>query len=281
MTQLSQFLLLARISNLPTIWSNVLAAMALTGHMDLRTAAIAIPAMSALYTAGMFLNDAFDKDFDAKSRPERPLPSGRVSTSQVWAIGFTLLIVGVALIAMCNADAGILSMALAGTILLYDAWHKNNPVAPFLMGSCRGLVYLTTAAATGAALSSNIALAAIALATYVAGLTFVAREEHLERIASWWPLPLILLAPAVAFSFNPSVAMALACLLVLAVLSLAIRPLLRRQGGDVKIAVSLLIAGIALIDMLFALATGHPVVAAACLAAFLATQTLQRFVPGT
>jgi hypothetical protein len=35
--------------------------------------------VSLIYVAGMYLNDAFDRDYDAAERPTRPIPSGEVS----------------------------------------------------------------------------------------------------------------------------------------------------------------------------------------------------------
>jgi len=57
------YLLLARVSNLPTVWTNVLAAVAGAGvsisGFDPGLAGVII-ALSMLYSAGMFLNDVCD-----------------------------------------------------------------------------------------------------------------------------------------------------------------------------------------------------------------------------
>jgi hypothetical protein len=45
---------------------------------------ILLVAMSLFYTGGMYLNDAFDREFDARSRPERPIPAGQVSAQAVF-----------------------------------------------------------------------------------------------------------------------------------------------------------------------------------------------------
>ena len=72
---LSIALNLGRISNLPTVWSNVLAGMVMAGGaLDHRF----IPAglsLSLFYVGGMYLNDAFDRGIDAIERPERPIPA--------------------------------------------------------------------------------------------------------------------------------------------------------------------------------------------------------------
>src|SRR4051794_17851653 len=92
------YLRLGRVSNLPTVWSNTLAGIVLAGYQpthDLFATPVLFVwlalAMSLLYVGGMFLNDAFDQEIDAKERPERPIPSGLVSSSEVYSIGFGLL----------------------------------------------------------------------------------------------------------------------------------------------------------------------------------------------
>ncbi|WP_291171730.1 UbiA family prenyltransferase [Hyphomicrobium sp.] len=167
---------LARISNLPTVWSNVLAASVLAGGMPFADLLVVLVAMSALYTSGMILNDAFDREVDARQRPERPLPSGQISHSTAWLLGFTLLAFGVALLAMFGLQAALAAVALAAAIVVYDAWHKANPASPLIMGACRALVYVGTVLAAGAALSPTVLAAASALFLFVAGLTQLSKR---------------------------------------------------------------------------------------------------------
>src|SRR5436190_17496916 len=81
------YLLLSRVSNLPTVWSNVLAGLvagsAFPGSVTTpATVALLILGASAFYTGGMFLNDAFDAPFDRRARPERPVPRGEVGLTE-------------------------------------------------------------------------------------------------------------------------------------------------------------------------------------------------------
>src|SRR5689334_3651974 len=100
----------------------------------------------------MYLNDAFDRRFDAQNRPERPIPSGAVSATAVLTLGFGMLLSGTAIAGTIGFDraqggtAGERALLLAAVIVLYDIWHKNNPLSPVLMGMCRVLVYVTAAA---------------------------------------------------------------------------------------------------------------------------------------
>ena len=57
---------LGRVSNLPTVWTNVIAATAIAGVDPLsgRSGSVLLAvllAMTLFYVGGMFLNDAFDR----------------------------------------------------------------------------------------------------------------------------------------------------------------------------------------------------------------------------
>ena len=73
LTRLRALLVLGRVSNLPTVWSNCLAGWLLGGggNSALKFAALCA-GTTCLYIGGMFLNDAFDADFDRQHRQERP-----------------------------------------------------------------------------------------------------------------------------------------------------------------------------------------------------------------
>src|SRR5919106_1715629 len=91
---LRTLLVLGRASNLPTVWSNCLAGWALAGGLPLtgdfrqmidepvRFLILCLGA-SLLYIGGMYLNDAFDADFDRQHRRERPIPSGAIGAGAV------------------------------------------------------------------------------------------------------------------------------------------------------------------------------------------------------
>jgi 4-hydroxybenzoate polyprenyltransferase len=175
-TTFGALLRLARISNLPTIWSNVLAASVLAGGMPSSSLVLVLVAMSAFYAGGMFLNDVYDREIDARERPERPLPSGAVTPGTVWMIGSALLALGVALLGMFGTASAFAGLALAAGIVVYDAWHKGNALSPLIMGLCRALVYVGTALAAGTALSLSILAAALALLAYVIALTELAKR---------------------------------------------------------------------------------------------------------
>lgn len=282
---LSIALRLGRVSNLPTVTSNVLAAVALSGsNADWPAIAVVCVAMSVLYVAGMFLNDAFDRDIDARERPDRPIPSGQVAAAEVFAAGFTLLSFGVLVIAGLSITTGagwrpiISVVVLASLIVLYNVNHKGNPFSPFIMGLCRVGVYTTAALATDAALGPALLIGCGSLLAYLIGLTYVARQENLFRIANLWPLLFLAIPFLVAPPLGHGVFAFAVYTLFLGWVLRALRLVLTRE---IKPAVTGLIAGISLLDALFIVRLDHPVMAAIATAAFVLTTIFQRKIAGT
>jgi 4-hydroxybenzoate polyprenyltransferase len=183
MSRLRVYLTLGRISNLPTVWSNVLAGAVLSGA-SLRGPALTtlLVAVSLLYTGGMFLNDAFDREYDARAQPFRPIPAGLISAPRVFAIGFGLMGVGCALFAIAAQQRGTMpwgvlgAVALSSAIVIYDLWHKQNPFSPQIMGLCRALVYVSTALCLGSSRLPFVLLGAALLFLYLNVLTAIAKR---------------------------------------------------------------------------------------------------------
>ena len=73
---LRALLILGRVSNLPTVWSNCLAGWWLGGGGNYANLLLLLLGATLLYAGGMFLNDAFDAEFDTQYRRARPIPSG-------------------------------------------------------------------------------------------------------------------------------------------------------------------------------------------------------------
>jgi 4-hydroxybenzoate polyprenyltransferase len=285
MPSLSTLLRLGRISNVPTVWTNVLAGSIIAGgagHSD-RVVLIAM-AMTAFYVGGMYLNDFFDRAIDARDRPGRPIDAGEIRASSVMLIGFGLLAVGIVLMIAFGLGAILCGLLLAGVIVLYDVWHKGNRLSPVVMGLCRALVYIGTGVAIAGGISNATIIGAAALACHVAGITYAAKQEGLDRVGNLWPL-LLLAVPLIAalpvlFEGWTTVA---AFVLLLAADATAIRLLVQRPSpGAVPLAVSGLIAAICLVDALaIAAAGGGMVIVALCALGYPLTRLFQKSIPGT
>ena len=288
----SVWLRLGRVSNLPTVWSNGLAGAALSGATaGRRETAIALFALSALYVGGMYLNDAFDRGIDARDQPFRPIPSGLVSAKSVFAIGFSCLGVGVAMLAWsaptpgARADGVAAALALAAAIVLYNAWHKGNPIGPLLMGICRALAYFAAGLALGGGAAPALFAGAATTLGFLIGLTYIAKQEKLRRGRHLWPL-LFLAAPlcfGISLLRTETLSAPLACIYSAIALwtAAATRLFFRRRPGDIGRAVARLIAGISLIDAGYLWVWDGAASAALAVGCFAATLTMQRWVRGT
>jgi hypothetical protein len=283
---------LGRVSNLPTVWTNALAGTALAGGeaWSLTTLLVAI-GLSLLYVSGMYLNDAFDRDIDARERPERPIPAGLVSANTVFAAGVGLMLIGLAFVLWAGATAApaaawrpvLSALALAAAIVFYDWHHKGNVLSPFFMGVCRVLAYVTAGYAAVAIPAASLFVAALVSLCYLIGLTYIAKQESLDRLGSLWPL-LFLAAPVVyGIARIGDLGLVGAMLLVglIAWVLVALYFLKRRAKGDVPRAVVSLIAGICLLDALFLASAGATAAAMLAVLCFLLTLALQQWVSGT
>src|ERR1700709_2858904 len=268
MPSLWTLLRLGRISNIPTVWTNVLAGSVIAGgDRNPGRIALIMLAMTALYVGGMYLNDFFDREIDARDRPGRPIHAGEIRAGTVSSIGFGLLATGITLMIPFGLAATIWGVLLAGPLVLYPVWDKGNLLSPIVMGTCRALVYIGTGAALAGSTSTAMMIGAVALASHVAGITYAARQESLDRVGNLWPLallavPLLAALPAVAGGWIVITAF----LLLLAADAVAVRLLATRPvPGSVPLAVSGLIAAICLVDALaIALNGGGAVPVAVC-----------------
>jgi 4-hydroxybenzoate polyprenyltransferase len=282
---------LGRVSNLPTVWTNGLTGMVFAGGSlaDARAWPLLL-ALSLFYVGGMYLNDAFDAEIDARQRPERPIPSGAAPLKTVFIAGAAMLGIGLLLLLWVGFVAAggtggwsaLGGFTLAIAILVYDWHHQDNPFSPLIMGVCRMLVYITAALAFLVPPTDWLLLVALLLLAYLVGLTYVAKEEHLGDVQSFWPLALMVLPLAYGlFTAFASLVGALAFLLLLLVVLGAVWLLRRRESGDVPLAVSLLLAGICLLDAVFLASAGATGLAWVAIAGFFLTAMLQRLIPGT
>ena len=133
---------------------------------------------SFLYEGGMFLNDAFDAEFDRRHRRIRPIPSGAVSEREVWQWGIDLAGAGLGDAACLGRSVMLWAAVLCGFILLYNAVHKWAPLAPVLMGSCRLCVYLVAATAAQRGVSGEAIWKGLALAAYMVGVSFPGAQRE-------------------------------------------------------------------------------------------------------
>ena len=145
-SRMRAYLQLFRIPNVFTAIADVtMGFLFVRRSLEPYEAWIAILAASALlYTAGMVLNDVYDMEIDAQERPERPLPSGRISRASAAVTGYAFLAAGMLAAVLswipggatpvAGLRSGLVGCTLAMTVWLYDAVLKSTPLGPFVMG---------------------------------------------------------------------------------------------------------------------------------------------------
>jgi hypothetical protein len=284
------WLKLGRVSNLPTVWSNVFAALALSGALAVRSHVLSLAGIfSVFYVGGMYLNDAFDRHIDARERPNRPIPSGKVSATSVFTVGFGALLLGTVLTALVAESTGASiaratssSVVLSGFIVFYDVYHKKNPLSPLVMGACRVMIYIAVAYSVSEHLSPPVLLGAASLWCYLIGLTYAAKQEAFNRVERVWPLAFLALPALYGVYLGVGQPLVWPFLLLFAGwTAYCLRYLRAGPQRAVPQAVVRLIAGIALLDALLIASTGGLIGAALAAAMCPLTRVFQRVIPGT
>ncbi len=175
--KLKPFLKLIRLPNVITAACNSLAGALCAGVGLNRWPDLLMLALSSMsiYAAGILWNDLFDLEEDRRERPSRPLPSGEVSVRLAWLISILLTVIGVILAALVSLKVGVLAIILLSVVFSYDRWTKKNALGPWNMGLCRGLnlalgLVLKPVARWGV-------LAVLGYSIYIAGVTYISRQE--------------------------------------------------------------------------------------------------------
>jgi 4-hydroxybenzoate polyprenyltransferase len=188
---------LARVANWPSAAGNILAGYLIAnGSWEPNSTLAALILVSlCLFASGMILNDWHDLERDREQRPERPLPTGAVSPRWALAAVFALMLTALILSVLLDVNASMaperllpfqttgLCLAIIAAIWLYDVALKRFWFAPLAMGACRGLNFLLggSQVASDAPESQSsltvLLLCSLLLAIYVAGVTWMARDE--------------------------------------------------------------------------------------------------------
>jgi len=186
MNRLRAYLQLMRFPAVFTVIADVLLAFLITQpdrEIVFSSLLTMLVVSSNFYLAGMVFNDVFDRKIDAIERPDRPIPSGRVTLPAAVCLGCVLLLTGWLLLASLGMFSLQLGFLLVACILLYDGVFNKNIVGPVLMGACRLLNLLMVASAhqevtTWIELwSTPLKDIAIAIGIYILGLTLFAQFE--------------------------------------------------------------------------------------------------------
>lgn len=280
---LRTLLVLGRVSNIPTVWSNCLAGWLISGPSSIHALLLLCAGASALYIGGMYLNDAFDIEFDRLNRKERPIPSGAISVGDVWGYGLSWLALGLVLMYFFNTTTFALAVALVFSILLYDAVHKAIAFSPVIMAACRFFLFVMAASVGANGVTGLSVWTALALACYIVGLSYVARSESNRGPIRYWPCVFLAAPLLLAWMVNEGEyrkqSLLLSVILLFWILR-SLKPTFFAPDKNIGRTVSGLLAGIVLVDLLASngAAAGWLLVFALLFGSAL---LFQRYIPAT
>lgn len=179
-SRLSAWLQLLRVPNFATVPGDVVAGFLLANGAAAapgRNLAAAAAASLCLYAAGLVLNDLSDLETDAKERPNRPLPSGRVGRTAAWAATALFFACGLLLCLAAGPSVFQCGLLLALLIVIYNQHAKKSAAAgPLVMGLCRGFNLLLGASLVHV-FPLRVWICAAIEALYIARVTSMSRQE--------------------------------------------------------------------------------------------------------
>ncbi len=185
------YLELMRPANIVTAWADILLGFAASGSGIIFTKlingeasfAILIPlawlllATTGLYGGGIVFNDVFDAELDAKERPNRAIPSGRVSRQNATLLGSILFAIGIIAAFQVSLLSAAIAIFITLSCLLYNSLAKHHPFfGPLNMGLCRGSNLLLGVSAVPEIIGERWYLALIPV-LYIAAITAISQGE--------------------------------------------------------------------------------------------------------
>lgn len=132
---------LVRLSLAPSAVGDALAGLLIgcaglyPGKVD---SALLVLASLCVYHGNLALNDWCDRELDAATRPDRPIPSGAVSVSGALGLASALTVVGVLCAAIAAPWAGVWMAGVAALAGLYNRRGRGPHSGPILLALCRG-----------------------------------------------------------------------------------------------------------------------------------------------
>ena len=177
---LKAYLDLCRVSNLPTVWTNVLAGVILSsGVFPWDTFLLLMACLSLFYSGGMCLNDICDRNIDIQKRPSRPIPSGKIPLKHAWFFTSLLFLTALGLLAAVSHRSALFpGLLLLFVIVAYDINHKASYSSVLLMAACRLLIFVVCSMGVTGNLSLLPSVAGVIQFCYVLVICVVARQEN-------------------------------------------------------------------------------------------------------
>lgn len=172
---IKDYLALVRLPNLFTLPSNILVGMATVSSLAFTLTSftqflLLVTISVLLYCVGIVLNDLYDFDIDKKERPNRPLPSGKISRRSAIVLVAIFSTLALILSLQVSFSTLVISSILFSVIFGYDKYLKNTHAGPFTIASARVMNILL---GTSVSLRSVDSYSQIVTLTFVLIITFV------------------------------------------------------------------------------------------------------------
>lgn len=178
-------LLIMRPANIITAIADILAGTAIAGylvsnafnqHIIFQIILLSI-ATIGLYGGGIIFNDVFDIEQDKINRPERVIPSGKLTIKQATHLGITLFAIGIISAFCVSVFSGSIALIIMVSALIYDKYGKHHTFfGPINMGLCRGL-NLILGMSIAPHLEPKYYLIGILPVLFVSAITLTAQKE--------------------------------------------------------------------------------------------------------
>lgn len=176
------YLQLVRLPALFSAWGDIwLGYLATHTHLlPVHEVALLMLSTTGLYLGGMAFNDYFDREVDARERPNRPIPSGAVSASSAFKIATGLTVIGVLATVPLGTRSLMIALAIVLCVLGYNSKFKSTSLGPLVMAACRFLNILLGASLVSWEGNSGIFNVAALMGAYIFMLTWFGKNEAEE-----------------------------------------------------------------------------------------------------
>lgn len=186
--QIKNYLTLIRFPNLFTLPSNVFAGYFSThiqNDIEINSIVLVILVSVCLYAAGVIFNDIADRQTDRKERPNRPIPSGKITQRNAILLALLLIVISITVSYFISVATLIIVFVLITSIFLYDFVLKNSLFGPAAMSATR---VLNIVLGSSSNLSNSIdgetdyvfyrlGLVCISEFIYISGITAISKYE--------------------------------------------------------------------------------------------------------
>lgn len=177
------YLQLTRPANIITAISDILAGIAIAGfsfslqQVDIWKTVYLCLSTIGLYGGGIVFNDIFDLELDRIERPERVIPSGKVSKKNAVIFGVSLLLAGILFAWLNTPTSAVIALLVAISALVYDKYGKHQTFfGPINMGLCRGGNLILGMSIIESAIGQWWFISIIPIC-YIAAITMISRGE--------------------------------------------------------------------------------------------------------